>query len=272
MGLSKYFSTSVMVVIIILALSGARLISMRHEKPILFITKQQSSLNIQNDFWQYFNLGQKRLASSIIWISTILESDHDHYNKRDLNSWMFIRFSTISFLEPKFYENYAFGGVYLSIVKDDLKGASIIYDKGLEQYPNDFSLLRDAGFHFYFEVGDFRKSLPIYKKLREFKNPSPIVISTLARLEINDGKVEDAFNLLSDHYLQIKDKESIVATKIRQHLYAIKAEKDLNCLNRVPQPIACSTKDLLGELYVLNAGKFEAKNKWTPFKIKRKNK
>ncbi|MBC7426887.1 MAG: hypothetical protein H7321_10160 [Bacteroidia bacterium] len=270
MRLSKYFSTSVYILIAGLALSGARVISRNHEKPLLFITKQQSSLNVQTNFWQFFSLGQKRLISSVIWISTILESDHEHYKAHDLNSWMFLRFNTISFLEPKFYENYAFGGMYLSIIKDDLSGASVIYNKGLAQYPDDFSLLRDAGFHYYFEVGDFEKSLPIYKKLTKFKNSSQVITSTLARLEANQGNKEDAFNLLKSRYDEASNKNSIVAKKIFLQMYSIKAETDLDCLNA--QGKNCSKSDLNGNLYILVEGKFCAVRDWKPFHVRIKKK
>ena len=271
MRLSKYFNTSIHIVIILLALSGTFFICSNNEKPALFISKQQSSLNIQNSFWQYFSLGQKRLASSLIWIATILESDHDHYKNRDLNSWMFLRFNTISFLEPKFYENYAFGGVYLSIVKDDLPGASIIYDKGLSIYPNDYSLLKDAGFHYYFEVGDFKKSLPIYKKLTELKTSAPGIVSTLARLEANLGQKDDAFNLLQDRYEQTSDKQSIVAKKIYSSMYSLKAEIDLECLSsNLSISHECSKKDLDGNVYIFYNGKYHAQKVWAPFNVKLK--
>lgn len=273
MGLSKYFSTTVYIVIAGLALSGARLVSKNQEKPALFVTKQQSTLNLQNNFWQYFHLGQKRLASSLIWISTILESDVDHYKNKDLNSWMFLRFNTISFLEPKFYENYAFGGVYLSIVKDDLPGASVIYDKGLSIYPNDYSLLKDAGFHYYFEVGDYKKALPIYKKLVQINLPSPQIVSTLARLESNIGKKEDALNLLRDRYQQLNDKNSIIALKTYSSMYSLKAELDLECLNSTDSiSKTCSLVDLDGERYILAQGKYKAVKDWIPFRIKTKKK
>lgn len=273
MRLSKYFKDSIYFLIIGLSLSGTYYISTQSEKPALFITKQQSSLNLQNNFWQYFGLGQKRLASSLLWIATILESDHDHYKNRDLNSWMFLRFNTISFLEPKFYENYAFGGVYLSIVKDDLTGASVIYDKGLSMYPYDYSLLKDAGFHYYFEVGNFEKALPIYKKLVNINQPSPQIVSTLARLESNLGRKEDALNLLHDRYQQLNDKSSVIALKTYSSMYSLKAEIDLECLNsKHATSQNCSLIDLDGEKYILTQGKYKAAKDWIPFRIKAKKK
>jgi tetratricopeptide (TPR) repeat protein len=250
-------------------LSGARYFSKLQEKPMIFISKQQNSLNFQNKFWDFFNLGQKRFASSLVWIATILESDHDHYKGHDLNSWMFLRFNTISYLDPNFYENYSFGGVYLSIIKDDLSGASIIYDKGLIRYPHDFQLLNDAGFHYYFELGDFSKAYPIYKKLAKFEKSSPIIISSLARLEANDGNLSDALTILEMRYEKLKDKNSVVGNKIWENMYAIRAEIDLTCLNsKNVMKNNCLTKDLSGNKYILKENIFQSSKAWVPFRVK----
>lgn len=246
-------------------------ISSNLNKPYIVISKQDETWNLNDEMIQKFNLGFKRLESSFLWILTILESDVDHYKKRDLNSWMFRRFNSISTLEPLFYENYTFGGLYLSIVKDDLSGASIIYDKGLKYYGDDFTLLRDAGFHFYFEVEDYKKAYEIYSKLKNHPKASPIIISSLARLEKSQGNPEAAFNLLINKYNQIPDKDSFLAQKIKGHLYALKAELDLGCLNSSGENNQkCSLKDFNGDYYIKKNDTYQAISPWEPLKIKRK--
>lgn len=240
-------------------------------KPYIVIAKQDESLNLNDEMIQKFNLGFKRLESSLLWISTILESDIDHYKKKDLNSWMFLRFNTISKLEPKFYENYAFGGLYLSIIKDDLAGASIIYDKGLKIYPNDFFLLKDAAFHYYFEVGDFDKSYELYSKLKNHPKSNPILISNLARLESERGNLEASYSMLIEQYKRYQKTNSFIAEKIHEHLYSIKAEIDLSCLNQDKHKFKkCDLVDFDQELYLLSNNKYSAKKKWVPYRVKSK--
>ncbi len=236
-------------------------------KPNIVISKQMQTWNLNNLMILRFNLGFKRLGSSILWISTILESDVDHYKSRDLNSWMFLRFNSISELEPKFYENYAFGGPYLSIIKDDIPGASILYKKGLVLFPNDYNLLKNAGFHFYFEAADYKEAHLIYKKLKSFPLISPIIVNTLSRLEASEGNLNDAFELLSD--LQKKhDRSGPIGEKIYQQRYAIKSEIDLNCLNE--HKMNCQKIDLDNTPYVRNGTIYQASKKWIPYRIKRK--
>ena len=266
---SKYLSNAPLYIIAVAALSLAYFISQKFEKPTLFITKQQSSFNLDNKFWSVFHLGQKRLVSSLYWVTTILESDHEHYKGKDLNSWMFLRFNTISILEPKFYETYAFGGPYLSIVKDDLNGASIIYDKGLEQYPDDYKLLRDAGFHYYFEVEDYKKARIIYNKLSHHPNTTPLIVSSLARLETENGNKEFAYKILLGKYDEIKSKPNFLTAALERNLYALKAEIDLECLNKTK--INCSLIDFEGNRYISNKGIYQAQKEWKPFRISGKN-
>ncbi|MGZ3810010.1 MAG: hypothetical protein ACXVCE_18140, partial [Bacteriovorax sp.] len=87
-----------------LFLVAAYFVNINNEKPLMFISKQDQSINVNTSLITYVNLGLKRLISSSLWISTIIESDIEHYKKKDLNSWMFLRFNSIAELEPDFYE------------------------------------------------------------------------------------------------------------------------------------------------------------------------
>lgn len=265
MKLSKYLSSSLYVFVIILTLSGSYYISKNSKPPALFVSKQQSTLNINENFWMYFNLGQKRLISSLYWVNTILDSDVDHYKNRDLNSWMFLRFNTISLIDPNFYENYKFGGPYLSIVKDDLSGADIIYNKGLAQYPDDYSLLLNSGFHYYFEQRNLDKAYPILLKLKNNPQAPQYIISALARIESNRGNLEDSFIILKEYQSRFQNN-SVIYNKINEQLYSIKAEMDLNCLNnKLPN---CSILDLDKNPYTLKNQKYYAPKKWVPYRPK----
>lgn len=246
-------------------------ISKMYEKPVIVISKQEGSLNFNDKLLANYNLGLKRFISSTIWISTILESDIDHYKNKDLNSWMFLRFNTISNLEPLFYENYLFGGTYLSIIKDDLDGASSLYDKGLSYYGDDYALLRDAGFHYYFEVENYPRAFEIYTRLKKHPRVSPLVLSALARLQRAEGNSDEAYQLLLNKYNQFANKGSFLPMKIGAQLYSLKAERDLKCLNE--GGMNCEKTDFFGNEYLKKNGSWQAVRAWEPLNIKRnKNK
>jgi len=77
-------------------LAGAYAVNVHNEKPMMYISKQDQTINFDSTLYRYFNLGLKRLLSSTLWVSTIIESDIEHYKQKDLNSWMYLRFNIIS--------------------------------------------------------------------------------------------------------------------------------------------------------------------------------
>lgn len=266
---SKYINNIIFTSSILFSLGLANYISSQSTKPPIFISRQNSSINFDKKVWDLFHFGQKRLISSLYWIATILESDVEHYKKKDLNSWMFLRFETITFLEPKFLETYTFGGPYLSIIKDDIPGASLIYQKGLEHYPSNYQLLKNAAFHFHFEAEDYVTAARVLKLLKAQPNVNPLLLTSLARIESSQGNLDNAFIVLSEIYNQLKVKNNPLAYKILSNLYAIKAEKDLECLNL--EKNNCNHTDLSGNKYFKNnLGKYVALESWSPYRIKKK--
>lgn len=265
MKISKFLKQQFFLFFSLFFLVCAFFISNFYQKPPIIISKQESTLNLNSKLIQFFHMGQKRLISSSMWIATILESDLEHYNQKDMNSWMFLRFKTISDLEPRFYENYYMGAVYLSIVKDDLVGASYIYDKGLIQFPDDYVLLKNAAFHNEFEVGDSNRAFEIYSKLKTHPKSDPTIISIAARLESQLGSKDAAFALLLSQYEKFEDKNSFLAKAIFESLYSLKCEIDLDCLNsKLSQ---CSKVDLENQNYIWNGVKFVARKPWRPFRL-----
>jgi tetratricopeptide (TPR) repeat protein len=237
------------------------------EKPRLEISKQETAINIQTTFLQALSAGHKRLITDLLWVQTLLESDMEHYKGKDLNNWLFIRFNTISVLDPKFYENYLYGGQFLNVVKDDLEGAKIMYEKGIKQFPEDYNLNFQAGFLYYFEAGEFKRGLELLSKVENHPK-SPRYLSSIInklRLEVT-GDLEAVFSLVFLNWQATKD--SYLKDRIKLELYAIRAEIDLKCLNS--NGSNCRRLDLDGVPYPYSNGKFNAAKEFRPFRIKTK--
>lgn len=254
MNISKQLKTIVLLSTSLAFLTVANIVAKKKEPPTIVISKQDSSFNLKNNYWNYVNYGQKRLLSSLYWIATILESDHEHYKQKDLNSWMFLRFKTISELEPMFYQNYKFSGIYLSIVKDDLEGASYMYDKGLSFYPDDYYLLSNAAFHYRFEVKDQEKAYPIFLKLSKNHKLPAALAGSFAKLEANNDP-QNALLVIGETQKQFS-QDNAIFQKLEEYKYALQAKMDLKCLNE-KQP-NCNRIDLEGKPYLFKEGKFEA--------------
>lgn len=234
--------------------------------PELKLTPQDTTIHFNEKIIKAFSLGQHRLLSSFLWSETLLKSDIKHYQKDDLHSWMFLRLKLITTLDPYFYIAYLYGAVYLSIVKDDLVGASYIYEKGLDIYPDDFHLNFNAGFHFYYEVGDYPKAIKAFENAKKSPKSPPHLLSLLSRLKASEGSLEDAFLIIRNLYEAAPD-DTPIKKKYEDDLFSIKTEMDLDCLNRGLNN--CSQNNPRGVPYQFKDNQWISPVEWTPYRIKK---
>lgn len=257
-----------LIIALFIFLIGAGLVGKGLTPPTIVVSKQDSAINFNSDLVKIFSSGQKRVLADLVWITTLLESDVDHYKNDDLNSWMYLRFKTLFRLDPKFLSGYQFAGKYLSIVKDDLQGAKEIFEQGLTFYPQDYELNIDAGFLYAFELGDFKNAKDRYKIASSYSHAPEFLKSLIVKFdyEVSANK-ETAYQLLLETYQNLP-AESHIQHKMKADLYALKAEIDLECLNS--QSRDCSSQDFLGNSYVFKNGKYEAKIPFEKYHFKQK--
>ncbi|MAZ48782.1 MAG: hypothetical protein CME65_09470 [Halobacteriovoraceae bacterium] len=249
---------------------SAGMLNTSFEKPKLIVPKQDSAINLNQTFLKLFSIGQTRLLSDILWIITLLESDTDHYKSRDLGSWMYRRFNSIIYLDPKFYNAYLFGGQYLGIVKDDLEGAADIYLKGLKQYPEDYNLLFHSGFLFAFEKRDSKQAVGIYEKLVTFPQAPPYMQTLLYKLKFQSNSMspEDTLESLKI-VLQEIENQPVLKGQIESDIYALKSFIDLKCLSEGRDN--CEKIDFEGNPYIFKNGEWVTPKAIKPYGIKYKD-
>jgi hypothetical protein len=255
-------------VILLTLLFFANSVRKIHIAPPINISLQEKAINIDTSFLKVISFGNPRFISSLLWIKTLLDGDLEHYKGKDLNSWMFLRFKAITELDPNFYEAYLYGGLYLSIVKDDDYGAKYIYDRGIYYFPNDYELLKNIAFHYHFELDDILAANEFYKRL--MKNPlTPIHYRSLyARFSSEQGDHVEAFNILHETYQKLDDK-SAIKKRLHNFLYAIKAETDLKCLNS--SQLNCNQLDFNSNPYIKDKNNlYISQLKWEPFRLRKK--
>jgi len=240
------------------------------EKPKININKQDSAVNINRNILKMINIGNKRLIADLLWIQTLLEGDEEHYSKLDLNSWMYHRFMSIADLDPLFYENYLHGGMYLSIVKDDPRGAAELFEKGLKYYPEDYRLNYNAGYNYVFELDENKKGLFYFERIMNDKRNPPFFASIINKLNYEVyGNYETSLLFLRNRKNQTQDPYLI--KKISEEIYAIKAEQDLSCLKSGEN--GCNLLDEDGNPYLkLKDGNWIAPKKYRPYRVGRQKK
>lgn len=261
---SKLGNNNFLLFIAALLFISAIVLHKRFELPRFDIHMQDRALNINKNLLRLVAVGNKRLISNILWVQTLMESDTEHYNQQDRSNWMYLRFDTISSLDPQFYHNYLWGGMYLSIIKNDPQSASDIFDKGLIFYPDDYELNYRQGFNYYFEQGQFEKGLSYLSKIES--NPkTPLSI----KLIINKLRFETTLNYdVALNYLWNniqKEKDEILLNKLLSDFYAVKAERDLECLNN--QGRNCDSRDAEGKPYLKTENGWKAQKEFKLYRI-----
>jgi len=268
-GLRKHFSIVDFLIlgISLILLLSAGLIHSKFPKPSITISKQDSALNINQHFLTFMSIGNKRMLADLIWIQTLLESDLEHYSKNDLSSWMYLRFRAIAELDPKFYENYLFGGQLLSIAKDDLLGAEQIFSLGLKHYPDDYHLNYYSGFNLYFELGNFQEGHERLKKIANHPKANWNLKFLVNKLNFeNTNNFDIAIDFLKMHIESSHDE--FITSKLKNDLYALKAQRDLKCLNSGNGN--CEMFDSEGSRYIYKDGKWKSLKNFVDFRIHKK--
>lgn len=271
LNLKYAFRTLGLGILISLTVLLANTLRSANPMPKLNISKELSALNLKNDNLKFIVLGHSRLISSLLWITTMIESDIDHYKGED-NSWMYYRFMSIANLDPMFYKNYLVGGQYLAIIKDDIYGADDLYRLGLKNFPRDFWLLYHAGFNATFEIGDVKKGLEYYDLILQDSKLiqlAPSLFTLINKLKIQEGTIslKDTFATLSELYLRLE--EGPMRNHVEDSLYAIKAEIDLTCLES-KAPSLCQRVDFYARPYLKGPNGWYSQRPWRPFRPNKK--
>jgi hypothetical protein len=245
----------------------AGILNQKTPRPDPVLSKQDTAINLNKNFLVFLSAGNKRLLTDLLWVQTLLESDIEHYSGKDLNSWMYIRFNTISELDPLFYQNYLWGGQYLSIVKDDLLGATALMEKGVKHYPDSYRLNFNLGFAYYFEMNDYEKGLIYLDKIKNHPKAPAFIPSLVVKLKVETGFDYDSALALIFEFMTNSKDEALVR-KLSKDFHSLKAQRDLICLNH--GKTNCETKDAYGMAYVRIGGKYHSQTPFMPYKLKKK--
>ncbi|GAB4017149.1 MAG: hypothetical protein Fur0010_17560 [Bdellovibrio sp.] len=228
----------------------------------------KSHYEFDSNLLKLSGMGQHRAISAFLWMETLLSSDIEHHKVTDKNSWMYYRFENISELDPYFFNNYLDGGLYLSVIKDDVIGAEKIYEKGLTLFPHDYWLNFYSGFNHYFELGQTAMAIQRFKKIlyHPITYRKYFFISSLTvRMQSEEGNLEDS--LIALQYLLKAEQDESKILKLKKMIYSTQAEIDLKCLNSGLQN--CRKLDAEGVPYKRTKSGWVANQEWNPIRTRK---
>jgi hypothetical protein len=234
------------------------------------ISKEDSMLRFDKNIFLFVNAGHKKMISSYVWIMTLIQADLERYAKKDNFSWLFLRFKMISELDPYYIEVYKTGGLYLSVISDDIPAATYLFDKGLKYFPDDFDLNLKAGYHYYFEENQIQKAINCFNKIKNNSRAPIFIKSLISKLMAEKGDLYSAYEFLNHFYE--KEKENLFLKKrYLSQLNNLRIEIDLECLNKNSVNSKCNEQDLKGISYVKKNGTYFYPQEWEKLRaIKRK--
>jgi hypothetical protein len=149
----------------------------------------------------HFTFGYNETMADTLWIRSIQDFDYceQKINKTMCkgNSWLFRILDVVSDLSPHFRAVHSMGPIALSIIISDIEGASKIFDKATERFPNDWVILGRAAYHALYEENDKPKAARLLKQAAQ--NGGPYWYYSLAgRLYAEGGEMELGEALLKD--------------------------------------------------------------------------
>ena len=155
---------------------------------------------------EHFTFGYNESASDSLWLRLIQDIDHcdtmakqraeakasgaadDAYIHCKSNlGWVYKMLDVITTLTPSFRMPYNHGATVLSITVGDGEGARRIFERGIQQFPKDWSLQYRAAYHYLYELNDLKRAADLL--VQAGKNGAPAwVYSLAANIYTSEGK------------------------------------------------------------------------------------
>jgi len=103
---------------------------------------------------EHFTLGFNGIMADSMWIRVLQDFDYCENKVGRLlcegQGWVYHLINSISYIDPHFRIPLFTGGLVLTVVVNDKEGASKIFDRAVELYPNDWPILYEAGYQALF--------------------------------------------------------------------------------------------------------------------------
>jgi tetratricopeptide (TPR) repeat protein len=139
-----------------------------------------------SEITKYFSFGNKSQISDALWLRFVQEIDAynegkiatPHLCPDNTTSWHFHILNLAMELDEKFYEMAAIGPLTVSITINDSVGASKLFNKAVENFPNDWKILYQAAYHAQIEEKKLEKAADLFN--RAGKNGAPRWVFSLS--------------------------------------------------------------------------------------------
>lgn len=152
---------------------------------------------VRADIASHLVFGFSMVAADFVWLRLIQDFDFKEDPHLVNKGWAFQMLDLVTTLDPRYLIAYQMGPTVLSVLVHDVEGASILFERAVEHYPQEWPISYRAGYHFLYEVQDCTKAAHFFQKA--VSNGAPPWISSLAaRLYDKSGQYEIAKSVLTE--------------------------------------------------------------------------
>lgn len=155
------------------------------------ISKMTSSENggrliCVSDYTKYFSFGNNSQLADFFWLRFLQETDaynefriaDGHLCPDQISSWHFHIINVAMDLDSRFYVMASVAPLIVSITISDSVGASKLFDKAVENFPNDWRILYQASYQAQIEEKNLKKAADLL--YRAGKNGAPRWVLSLS--------------------------------------------------------------------------------------------
>jgi tetratricopeptide (TPR) repeat protein len=168
------------------------------------------------------SFGFHEVIADGLWIRSVQGFDYCDQTKKKAcvnNSWLYLMLDAVTSLSPHFRTAYSVGGLALTVILSDVEGATKIFEKGTQAFPNDWPILYRAGYHYLYELGDKQKAAGLFRRAAD--NGGPAWLYSLAgRLFSDSGNIQIAEALLRE--IIKSEQDPIIIERLRQKIESMK--------------------------------------------------
>lgn len=107
------------------------------------------------------SFGYSRASSSLLWLRFLQQTPPEKVEPNQV-SWIYHDLDSLTELDPKFYPAYELGGIFLSVVTEDKRGAERILLKGIRAFPDRWRLRAYLAYHYQWELAEPEKAAEQY--------------------------------------------------------------------------------------------------------------
>lgn len=165
--------------------------------------------------------GYSRAAAALLWLRFLQQTPPRKVEKNQV-SWIYRDLDALTEIDPDFYPAYENGGIFLSVITEDKRGAEQILLKGAKAFPDRWRIHAYLAYHYQFELKEPEKAAEQY--LIGSKLPgAPYLLGVIATSYVDKTKGRDAGiqfleNLLKDA------KDPFMRAKFEEKLKKLKEE------------------------------------------------